>query len=148
MHFLQVFAGQTHDPIVGKALSKIANVHPRFWDPAGSASRVLFWYRLLFRTSPVLVMEVNERSEGQAYADVTAATRHLADTYGLKVVVDGCPDSLPPNLFSTYREIVMDIEPMPREAIESIAEFSTLIALHKEHNLVLEHNLVMEYGKS
>ena len=122
------------DVIVQNALSKIANAHP-FMDPSGNASRVLFWYRLLFQTPPVLVMEVNERSEREAYADVTPATRELADTYGLKVIVDGCPDSLPPNLFSTLREIVMDIEPMSREAIESIPEFSTLMAFLKEHNL-------------
>ena len=134
MHFLQVYSGQGMDVIVGKALSEIANVYP-LMDPAGNASRVLFWYRLLFRTSPILVMEVNERSEREAYADVTPATRELADTYGQKVIVDGCPDSLSPNLFSTLREIVMDIEPMAREAIESIPEFGTLIAFLKEHNL-------------
>ena len=134
MHFLQVYSGQGMDVIVQNALSKIANVHP-FVDPAGNASRVLFWYRLLFQTPPVLVMEVNERSEREAYADVTPATRELADTYGLKVIVDGCPDSLPPNLFTTYRERVMYIEPMSREAIESIPEFSTLIAFLREHNL-------------
>ena len=92
------------DIIVEKALSKIANVHP-FMDPAGNASRVLFWYRLLFRTSPVLVMEVNERSEGQAYADVTAATRHLADTYPLKVIVDGTQNSLP-----SHHHIVVNLK--------------------------------------
>jgi hypothetical protein len=72
---------------------------------------------------------------GQNYADVPAAVRDLADLYGLRVVVDGSPNSLPPTLLATKREMVVAVEPMSKEQIESISEFKDLIDFLKSHNL-------------
>jgi hypothetical protein len=82
-----------------------------------------------------VVIGVPERESGEPYAQVTAAVRDLADSYGLRVVVDGSPNSLPPTLLSTKRETVIAVEPMSKEQIESIPEFKDLIDFLKSHNL-------------
>ncbi len=82
-----------------------------------------------------MVIKVPECQIGQNYADVTAAVRDLADLHGLRVVVDGPPNSLPPTLLATKRETVIAVEPMTKEQIESFPEFKGLIALLKSRNL-------------
>jgi hypothetical protein len=82
-----------------------------------------------------MVIRVPVRLSGQNYADVPAAVRDLADLYSLRVVVDGSPNSLPPELFATKRETVIAVEPMSKEQIESIPEFKDLIDFLKSHNL-------------
>jgi len=81
------------------------------------------------------MIRVPERLSGQNYADVPAAVRDLADLYGLRVVVDGSPNSLPPELLATKRETVIAVELMSKEQIESIPEFKDLIVFLKSHNL-------------
>ena len=81
------------------------------------------------------MIRVPERQIGQNYADVTSAVRDLADLYGLRVVVDGSPNSLPPELLTTQRETVIAVEPMSKEQIESISELKDLIDFLKSHNL-------------
>ena len=58
-----------------------------------------------------------------------------ADIYGLRVVVDGSPNSIPPELLTTKREMVITVEPMSEEEIESILELKVLIDFLKRHNL-------------
>ena len=82
-----------------------------------------------------MVIRVPERLSGEPYAQVPAAVRDLTDLYGLRVVVDGSPNSLPPELLATKRETVIAVEPMSKEQIESIPEFKGLIDLLKSHNL-------------
>jgi hypothetical protein len=82
-----------------------------------------------------VVIKVPERQIGEPYAQVTSAVRDLADLYDLRVIVDGSPNSIPPELLATKRETVITVEPMTREQIESIPEFKGLIALLKSHNL-------------
>ena len=82
-----------------------------------------------------MVITVPERQIGEPYAQVTSAVRDLADLYGLRVVVDGSPNSIPPELLATKRETVIAVEPMSKEQIESIPEFKVLIDFLKSHNL-------------
>jgi hypothetical protein len=82
-----------------------------------------------------VVIRVPERQTGEPYAQVTSAVRDLADLYGLRVVVDGSPNSIPPELLATKRETVIAVEPMSKEQIESIPEFKDLIVFLKSHNL-------------
>ena len=49
--------------------------------------------------------------------------------------MDGSPNSIPPELLTTKREMVIVVEPMSREEIESIPEFKGLIDLLKSRNL-------------
>ena len=82
-----------------------------------------------------MVIRVPERLSGQNYADVPSAVRDLADVYGLRVVVDGSPNSIPPELLTTKREMVIAVEPMTKEQIESIPEFKGLIDFLKSRDL-------------
>ena len=82
-----------------------------------------------------MVIRVPERQIGEPYAQVTSAVRDLADLYGLRVVVDGSPNSIPPELLTTNRETVITVEPMSKEQIESIPEFKVLMDFLKSHNL-------------
>ncbi len=61
-----------------------------------------------------MVIKVPEREIGEGYAQVTSAVRELADEFGLKVIVDGSPYSLPPTLIATKRETVVAIEPISK----------------------------------
>jgi hypothetical protein len=82
-----------------------------------------------------VVIGVPERKIGEPYAVVAAAVRDLTEIYGLRVVVDGSPNSLHPGLLATKREIVIDAESMSKEQIESIPEFKGFIDFLKSHNL-------------
>eukprot|EP01036_Dinobryon_divergens_P061406 gene61406-81850_t len=128
-------SGASKSVIVDQALRALTRIHFDFFKPVGSAHRLLFFYSFLFKRSPVVVIKVPERLSGQKYADLTAAVRELADDYGLTVVVDGLPNSIPPELIATKRETVIAVEPMSKDQIESISELKGLIDFLKTHNL-------------
>ncbi|RYH07974.1 hypothetical protein EON65_41280, partial [archaeon] len=106
---------------------EVTGIRVRFFQLAANTQRVLFFYNFMFKRPPIVVLRVPERQKGQQYADVTAAVRALADDYGLRVVVDGSPNSLPPELLTTKRQRVHLVEPMPREMIESIPEYNEFV---------------------
>ena len=121
--------------IIQKVAQELTNIRTRFFNINASTQRVLWFYSMIFRSPPVVVLRVPERLQGQPYADVPAAVRGLADEYGLRVIVDGSPNSIPPETMTTNREINIFIEPMDRSVIESIPEFSELICFLKTHYL-------------
>ena len=84
-----------------------------FFKPEGSACRLIFFYSFLFKRSPIVVFNVPQRESGEKYADLPAAVRDVADIYDLRVIVDSSPDSIPPQLLTTKREIAIVFEPMP-----------------------------------
>lgn len=96
---------------------------------------MLFFYNFFFERPPIVVIRVPEGQAGEPYAQVTSAVRSLADDYGLRVVVDGSPSSLPPELLNTNREAVLSVEPMSREMIESIPEFQDFIGRLRKYKL-------------
>ena len=135
LFFVQTKSGADKDLIVDQALRALTGFRLVYVAADGSARRLLFFYSFLFKRSPIVVIRVPERLGGQNYADVPAAVRDLADLYGLRVVVDGSPNSLPPELLATKRETVVAVEPMSKEQIDSIPEFKDLIDFLKSHNL-------------
>jgi len=116
-------------------LREITGIRFDFFKPVGSARRVLFFYSLLFKLPPTVVIRVPERQIGEPYAQVTSAVRSLADDFGLRVIVDGSPNSIPPELLTTNRETVIAVEPMSREQIVSIPEFEGFIGFLKSRQL-------------
>jgi hypothetical protein len=90
---------------------------------------------MMLKLPPIVVIHVPERMKGDRYADLTSAVRHLADEYGLRVIVDGTPNSIPQQLLETKRETVFHVEPMSRDQIESIPELKDLIDFLKVHHL-------------
>jgi len=73
--------------------------------------------------SPLIVMRTSERPPGKPCAEVTGALRRLRDVFGLPVIVDGSPNSLDQNLFTTTREVIYDIKPMSRDQISHLPQF-------------------------
>ena len=132
---LKTKSGADKDLIVDEALRALTGIQIDFFKPVGSARRLLFFYSFLFKRSPIVVINIPERLSGQNYADVTAAVRDLTDLYGLRVVVDGSSNSIPPELLATKQETVIAVEPMSKEQIDSIPEIKDLIDFLKSHNL-------------
>lgn len=135
LFFVQTKSGADKDIIIDLALRALTGIQIDFLKPVGSARRLLFFYSFLFKRSPIVVIRVPERERGEQYPQVTSAVRDLTDLYGLRVVVDGSPNSLPPTLIATKREVVVAIEPMSKEQIDYIPEYKDLIDFLKSHNL-------------
>ena len=89
----------------------------------------------MFKLPPTVVIRVPERLCNQNYADLPAAVRALADDFGLRVIVDGSPNSIPPELLTTRRQTKMVVELLSRDQIESIPEFKSLIDALRAHKL-------------
>jgi len=132
---LQTKSGADKDLIIDQALRELTGIQWNFFKPVGSTRRLLFFYSLMFKNNPIVVISVPERDSGESYAQITSAVRNLADIYGLRVIVDGSPNSIPPTLSATKRETVITVEPMQKQQIESIPEFKILIDFLKSHNL-------------
>ncbi len=84
---------------------------------------------------PIVVIKVPERQKDQSYADLTAAVRELADDFDLRVIVDGSPNSIPPEIKATNRQLNIHVMPMERDQIAEIPEFSKLIEFLRKHSL-------------
>ena len=133
--YSQTESGASKSLIIDQALREIARFRFNYLQPIDSVRRVLFFYNLMFKLPLIVVIRVPERQAGEPYAQVTAAVRSLVDDFGLRVIVDGSPNSIPPELLTTTRETVMVVEPMSRDQIESIPEFQSLIDVLKAHKL-------------
>ena len=117
-----VAPGTPQETIVTKVLSEVANSRLGFFDPRGSARRVLWFYRELLRLPrPIVILRAGERRDGQDFADVPGAARELA-VFGLRVLVDGSTNSLPVELLKTKREVVLDLDGMSWDELSSIPE--------------------------
>jgi hypothetical protein len=82
------------------------------------------------------VIAVSERTVGRIYADVTAAARTLSDKeFDLRIIIDGSPNSIAPELKNTTRECVIQIERMERTMIENIEEFTSLMSFLKKEQI-------------
>jgi hypothetical protein len=102
--FIQVQSGEDKSPIMDKAMREITDIRHFYFSLPDSMNRVMWFYSLFFRP-PIVVIRVPERQQGQQYADVTAAVRGLADEFGLRVIVDGSPNSIPPELQATVKQL-------------------------------------------
>jgi hypothetical protein len=71
----------------------------------------------------------------EPFAQLTSAVSCLADEFGVRVIVDGSLNSIPPELLSTNKETIFVVGPMSRGQIESIPEINTLMCILKKHNL-------------
>jgi hypothetical protein len=132
--FYQVKSGEDKDSITDKVMQEVTNIRLRWFNLSANTKRVLWFYNL-FGTSPIVVIRVPERQKEQPYADVTAAVRGLADDFGLRVLVDGSPNSIPPEIKATERQSNVYVMPMERELINKIPEFSEIIQFLTKHSL-------------
>ena len=116
-------------------LRDITGIKFSFLDLHSNARRVIKFHQLLFRNPPIVVISVPERGPNQEYADVSAAVRGLVDEFKLKVLVDGSPNSIPPDTLSTERQVLISVNEMSKDQIESIANFNELITFMRENKI-------------
>jgi hypothetical protein len=140
---MSVYAETKGDDIVKGALHAFLRSTDifSFIDPLPNARRVLWIYSFLSSTPPTLVMAVDERQSTDEYAGVTSAVRCLADL-GINVIVDASPNSLPDETLRTQRQIVMEIDLMPRNMVLSDPQFKALFDRLKS---VLGSRVVFEF---
>ena len=116
-------------------LRDITGIKFSFLDLHSNARRVIKFHQLLFRNPPIVVISVPERGLRQEYADVSAAVRGLVDGFKLKVLVDGSPNSIPPDTLSTERQVLISMNEMRKDQIESISDFNELITFMRENKI-------------
>jgi len=120
------------DFIMSQALTSITNISFDFINRKRSAERVIWWYQLLFRRRPILVIPADEREEGQKYAELPQSARELAK-YGVFVIIDASDNSLPPQ--ETTREHIYEMQPMPDNIIVTLPQLIELFDFLKKINL-------------
>jgi energy-coupling factor transporter ATP-binding protein EcfA2 len=81
----------------------------------GDAKRVLFFFKL-FRARPTVLFRVRERPLGKQYAEITPATRTLADE-GFRIVLDASNNSVDPEAKATGRELRLEMNPMSFDVV-------------------------------
>jgi hypothetical protein len=116
---VDISPGTARADILKEVHAAIANIKlgPTVVNPALDARRVLWWYRVLFRRSPIVVICAAERTaehiqNGIRLADVPSAARKLADD-GFRVIVDASENSV--STEPTLRESVLHCTPLPFE---------------------------------
>jgi len=121
---LEITAGTALDDIVYRAYAAISNtaVGTMLVNPEVGSRRVLWWYRLLFRRSPIVVISATERTAadikaGVPLAAVPGAARKLAAA-GFRVIVDASENSISPE--RTLREKFVHLSPLLFEVLVSV----------------------------
>jgi len=114
---------------------KITNIWLFPFELTGSTHRVLFFYRLFFLSTPIVVFIVRECQQNDKYADLTEAVKCLTEKFRLRVIIDGSLQSIPLELLNSKRESVVYIDSMDKNVIESIPEWKELVDFLKSHKL-------------
>ncbi len=116
-------------------LREITGIRSPFLDLHSNAHRVIKFHRLFFQSPPIVVISVPERGPREEYAMLTAAVRGLTDEFKLKVLVDGTPDSIPPDTLATKRQVVLFVHDMRQDQLESIAGYNKLVTFMRENKI-------------
>jgi hypothetical protein len=133
---LEAQAGDSHHLIIRNTLQCLTNLPYEFIRPENSARRVTFWYWLFtLGRKPVVVIHAAERKIGQETASLTGAVRTLVDKYGLRVIVDGSPNSVDDTLLKTNRAEVFEIQPMTKEMIWALPQLRDFFEIVKQTGL-------------
>jgi hypothetical protein len=120
---IDVDAGDSKEAIVVKSLKAIANLqYDNFISPHYSGRRVMLYYRWMFWSRPILVLNAKERELNKPYAEISDAARTLAYDYKLRVIVDGSDNTLPDSLFATLRGEIINVDVMTKKVLEDIPE--------------------------
>jgi hypothetical protein len=106
-------------------MQEITNIRLPFFNLSANVRRVLWLFSFLDRF-PIVVIRVPERQREEPCAQVTAAVRGLTDDFGLRVIVDGPPNSIPPEIKATERHLNIHVMPIERNQIAEISELSEL----------------------
>jgi hypothetical protein len=128
--YVNIFPGTTDVDIVNRAYAAISNTKGMLSD----GGRVLWWYRLLFRRSPIVVIAAMEQTAAHD-ASVQAGVRLAAMrpwavpaaasslvAAGVCVIVDSSENSILTE--RTLRETILHMSPLPIEVIVLLSRLS------------------------
>jgi hypothetical protein len=133
--FVPVDAGTAAEKIKADTFTAITRYYLRMMDLSGSARRVLWWHRALFRTPVTVVLQAAERKHPEPFAALDSAARTLTHDFGARVVIDASNNSLPDAAIATKREVLLDVEHMPRSLLEQLPELAPLHETLKQAGL-------------
>eukprot|EP01012_Entosiphon_sulcatum_P008732 TRINITY_DN14789_c0_g1_i1.p1 TRINITY_DN14789_c0_g1~~TRINITY_DN14789_c0_g1_i1.p1 ORF type:complete len:374 (-),score=44.07 TRINITY_DN14789_c0_g1_i1:50-1171(-) len=132
---VSVLPGYSCQIIIDKVLLAFTNARTTIETRAAVAKRVMFFYRLMFFSRPIVILEAAEVQPGQKPSDVLAAARELTKI-GFVVVIDSSPNSLPS--YSNLRAHPVSMEPLLWAQTVEIPELAVLVSELKSAGL-LEH---------
>jgi hypothetical protein len=116
------------DYIVSQGLASITNITSDYVNKKHCAKRVLWWYRLLFRRRPILVIPTDELLFD--HRELSPAARSLSE-YGICVIIDATDNAT--NMGE--RAITYEMEPMSDELISTFPQLRDLFEFLKKSNL-------------
>ena len=135
--YVDISPGTSDVGIENRAYAAISNtaVGASLVNPEVGSRRVLWWYRLLFRRSPIVVIAAKERTAahiqaGVPLAAVPGAARTLAAA-GFRVIVDASENSISSDL--TLREEILHLLPLPFEVRVRLSHFCRIWLIHPAH---------------
>jgi energy-coupling factor transporter ATP-binding protein EcfA2 len=111
---VQVAHGATMTALVDAAHRAIGG-HRLIGSSDGDAKRVLFFFKL-FGARPTVLFRVRERPLGKQFAEITPATRTLADE-GFRILLDASNNSVDPDAKATGRELRLEMNPMSFDVV-------------------------------
>ena len=132
---INISAGDSARRIIQKALGAVANVPNTSTSVNYAGPRVIFWYQLMFRHYPLVILNINERSPHDPHANFAEAAKTSTYNYRLRVLVEGSNNTLPDELFATKRGRSIDVVEMDQGTVESISEFKISITSLREADL-------------
>lgn len=133
--FVRVPVGTGESQIKTDVFNTITRCQSRFIDTTGSARRVIWWHRVIFRTPVTVVLEAAERKPSESFAAVDGAARALTQNFGVRVVIDASNNSLPDAAVATKREVRLDVEAMSLAQVEALPELASLLDALKKADL-------------
>jgi hypothetical protein len=154
---LSVMPETTSTELIHRIHLELSNILPvSYLSAESNARRVLYYYRLLFRSSPVILLKLHAGSEGESQGtrnntpssydsvldtpmhstnqclnarsqNLIAAVNSLVDDYGLRVIIeDTCDAWQVSGLMNSPRSTVIQLDEMTREQIETMPQLRDL----------------------
>jgi hypothetical protein len=121
---VEVHPGMIADTLIDKVHRAVGGFRV-FGSSDGDAKRVLFFFKLFGGVRPTVLFRVRERSAGNTFAQITAATRTLVGQ-GYRIVIDASPNSVEPEAMATRRQLLLEMDEMSREVVMRAPEFKAM----------------------
>eukprot|EP01012_Entosiphon_sulcatum_P026523 TRINITY_DN3199_c0_g1_i10.p1 TRINITY_DN3199_c0_g1~~TRINITY_DN3199_c0_g1_i10.p1 ORF type:complete len:373 (-),score=47.98 TRINITY_DN3199_c0_g1_i10:56-1174(-) len=134
---ITVSPGTAADDIVANCHRAIAQgrTGQRWINYAGAAARTRWFYQLVFRQQPVIILGVSEITlRHPSYAEVAPATRRLAKE-GYTVVIDSSPNSVDISVIQTNRQWELYMRQLSWQTVLEFPEFVSAREFLQKHNL-------------